>query len=76
MNELHTLKEGEKITVITQKDNGFREVQQGEYHSHYNEDGIGLMFKVKGRDQAFSTFLTGDNVAVVRGWVDVVYLGK
>jgi hypothetical protein len=76
MNELHNLQKGEKITVITLKDNGDKTVQHGEYHSHDNDEGTGIKFKLKGQDEAFSTFLTGDNVAVVRGWVDVVYLDK
>jgi hypothetical protein len=77
MNNLDKLQQGEKITVLTIKDNGLTMIDLREYHS-YEFDGTHtrLLHRSVEHNRAFATLLTGDNVTVIRGWVDIVYQGK
>ena len=77
MNNLDTLQQGDKITVVTIKDNGSTTIDRSEYYD-YNSDktGISLFHRSADNPQAFFTYLTGDNVTIIRGWADVVYQGK
>jgi hypothetical protein len=77
MNNLDTLKKSDKITVLTIKDNGLTTIDRCEYHG-YEIDGTDTFLLHRSADdsQAFPTLLTGDNVTVIRGWVDLVYQSK
>jgi hypothetical protein len=77
MNNLDKLQQGEKITVVTVKNSGFTTIERREYHS-YEIDGTStsLLHRSVEHNRAFATLLTGDNVTVIRGWVDIVYQGK
>ena len=77
MNNLEKLQKGDKITVVTIKNNGFTTIDRCEYHD-YQIDGTATSLLRRSADdpQAFFTLLTGDNVTVIRGWVDVVYQDK
>ncbi len=77
MNNLDTLQKGEKITVVTVKNSGFTMIDRREYHSYeIDETSISLLHRSVEHNRAFATLLTGDNVTVIRGWVDIVYQGK
>jgi hypothetical protein len=74
MNNLDRLQQGDKITVVTIKSNGLTTIDRCEYHGH-EIDGTEttLLHRSADDSRAFPTLLTGDNVTVVRGWVDVLY---
>lgn len=74
MNNLEELQQGDKITVVTIKDSGFSMVDYREYHSYENDGTYTTLFhRSVEHNRAFATLLTGDNVTVIRGWVDIVY---
>lgn len=73
MNNLEELQQGDKITVLTIKDNGLKMVDYREYHSYENDGTYTTLFHMVEDNRAFATLLTGDNVTVIRGWVDIVY---
>ena len=77
MNNLDRLQQGEKIIIVTVKNNRYTTRDSCKYHG-YEIDGTdtSLVHRLTDHNQDFHTLLTGDNVTIIRGGGEIVYQDK